>query len=442
MIIKKYLANSVEEALALVKQELGSSHVILTTRQVQNSGFLGWFSATKVEVTAAVEEDDLKAYTNSKLGKKKREKSAPLGNLNESLQELKELVHEEPAPATYGDPRIRKREPAPRVKEMRQTSKKLVEAFAHPPAEAHAPTLEELRRVVREEMQGAQRGVSVGPMEDNEETVVGSVRFLMAKGIGRKKALAIQEKLGNVDLGKASPERTKHLNAIKNEIAMSLKTTGPIKLNPSEPTIVALVGPTGVGKTTTLAKLAAEFRENQRKRVALISLDNVKLGAREQIEVISREYALPVRTATNLSQLKEAIAAFYDQDLILIDTGGRSQYQATEVLALGDFLTSDPRIQIYLALSATTKDVDCMGIIRQFTKMPLKGLIFTKLDETIAYGMMVSVCEKSGLPISYITNGQKIPRDIQSADSDEIAKSILMQHNSAACERIRQMATG
>jgi flagellar biosynthesis protein FlhF len=235
--------------------------------------------------------------------------------------------------------------------------------------------------------------------------------------------------------------RAQRLNAMRTEIAASIKTTGPITLSPGTPTVVALVGPTGVGKTTTLAKIASQYKHYLKKRVAFISLDNVKLGAREQIEVISREHQIPFRTAGSSEELKEAIAAFYDQDLILIDTGGRSQYQTTEVVALADLLTADSRIKIYLALSATTKDVDCMGIVKQFSRMPIKGLIFTKLDETIAYGMMVTVCERSRVPISYLTNGQKVPRDLQIAESGEIAKSILMQHNSKACTRIREMAT-
>ena len=493
MIVKKYLANSLGDAVELIKLELGAQHMILTTRNVQKKGLFGWLSSSQVEVTAAIDEADLRAHNERKRGsgQKKRvqkDQGEGLGNLSQNLEDLKRMVDQEqkPAPAmavvknkkvetatTYGDPRLKQQRsveepkkmpqpsmPAPSgaAREIENATSNLMKEFGHlrsepepkpnvpepqPTRKEESGTADRLRKVIREEMLRAQKGVSVGSLRQNDEETVGSVRFLMAKGLSRAKALGIEERLnqqfGPVDLKQPSSDRASRLNALKNELRDAIQTTGPITLKQGQPTYVAMIGPTGVGKTTTLAKIAGKYTRQLNKKVGIISLDTTKMGAREQIRAVADTLKVPVQIVESPSQLPGAMEAFKGQDLVLIDTGGRSQYKKAEVDTLADLMEMDGRIQNYLVVSATTKDVDVFGIVKQFSRIPLKGLIFTKLDETIAYGMMVNVCDKTGLPLSYLTTGQQVPEDIKVADADEIAKSILMQHNDAAAESLRRM---
>ena len=130
-----------------------------------------------------------------------------------------------------------------------------------------------------------------------------------------------------------------------------------------------------------------------------------------------------------------------DYDLVFIDTGGRSQYDWQDVDSLGAMLVGIDNLKLYLTLSATTKDVDVYGIIQQFSSLGIESLIFTKLDETIAYGLFVNVCEKMKLPISYLTAGRRVPQDLKICDAADVAKKILVEHNGAKFKDLRDLAS-
>jgi flagellar biosynthesis protein FlhF len=514
MIIKKYLANDLNTAVELVKQELGPDAVVLTTRHVRSNGFFGWFASNKVEVTVAIEEAQLKKFNETKLsavknakGSQKEKKgttSAPVQaseskssartgsdgeELNQELEKLKRAFSGNESMGSQGDkvtlsskaqaytPSGKNRAtPTATPTNDRERGQQnnlakfergLLSTFGGSVsgAEERSNTgsnlaktrnseqekgakrgteAEELRQIIREEMMRAQGSVSVGPIgEENSEEVVGSVKFLMAKGLSRKNALEIHEtlneKCGLVDLTQPSHERTNYINAMKGELVGRMQTTGPLQFKSGEATVMALVGPTGVGKTTTLAKVAAHFK-NQRKRVAIISLDTQKLGAREQIQALANKLQTPFEVVDTPQKLQRAVREFADADLILIDTAGQSQYQDHSIDQLQEMLSSIPQAHVALTVSAATKDIDIFGAVRKFAPLKLASLIFTKLDETIAYGVMVNVSYQTGLPIEFLTTGQSVPGDLELAEKSDIAKRILIEHNDARSMRLRQLA--
>ncbi len=135
--------------------------------------------------------------------------------------------------------------------------------------------------------------------------------------------------------------------------------------------------------------------------------------------------------------LTKAVEEFEDKDLILIDTGGRCRYDWEQADDVFSCLRDVRGIKTYLTVSATTKDLDIFGTIRQFSMLDIEGLIFTKLDETIAHGVVANVCYKSGIPISYLAAGRNIPDDICIADANDIAKGILMRHNARSLKILK-----
>ncbi len=189
--------------------------------------------------------------------------------------------------------------------------------------------------------------------------------------------------------------------------------------------IWSFIGPTGVGKTTTLAKLAAHFSLRFNKKITLITIDTYRIGAVEQLKTYARILKLPMEIVTEGEGLKEVILNHRDQDLLLIDTAGRNPYHPGQLEELKNFLTVDPRIENHLVLSATTKDADLAQMVERFSILPIQSYIFTKIDETEGYTSLFNQMLRYKKPLSYLTNGQKVPEDIELATKGRVASLIL-----------------
>jgi len=184
--------------------------------------------------------------------------------------------------------------------------------------------------------------------------------------------------------------------------------------------VAALIGPTGVGKTTTIAKLAARYNQRHGPRnVALISTDSYRIGAFEQLSTFGIIMDTPVKLVRTAQELQDAIAAFSDKSLILIDTAGMSQrdLRLSQQFAL---LNDAPRIRSYLVLSANAQHSVLRETVAAFTRVPLQGVILTKVDETTRLGAALSVVHEKRLPLAYISNGQRVPEDLQAARIDAV----------------------
>jgi flagellar biosynthesis protein FlhF len=188
--------------------------------------------------------------------------------------------------------------------------------------------------------------------------------------------------------------------------------------------IWSFIGPTGVGKTTTMAKIAAHFSLRFRKRISLISIDTYRIGAVEQLKTYARILRLPLEIAPGRGEFQEILRRNCHQDLVLIDTAGRNPYQPGQLEELKDFLTVDPRVENHLVLSATTKDSDLAQIVQRFS-LPIQSYIFTKIDETEEYTSLFNQLLRYKRPLSYLTNGQRVPEDIELATKGRVANLVL-----------------
>lgn len=216
----------------------------------------------------------------------------------------------------------------------------------------------------------------------------------------------------------------KWLTLIQELLAKKIKTSGGFTLD--KPKKIALVGPTGVGKTTCLLKLYDLL--SQEKKVALATLDHDKGGASRQIEKYVKK--APLKQIDQLSHY----------DVALIDTAGCNYYEPQRVERVRDQLIDNEELEIHLVLSSTMKEVDLYGAIHQFSILPLTSVIMTKLDETLSSGSLVNLSAKIDLPISYIAYGYPLPGKIEAASASEIAHKILTELNEEPFQLLRQLA--
>jgi flagellar biosynthesis protein FlhF len=189
----------------------------------------------------------------------------------------------------------------------------------------------------------------------------------------------------------------------------------------------ALVGPTGVGKTTTIAKLAAYFSLKRAQKVLLLTIDTYRIGAVEQLATYARILGLPLKVAASPKELKSFLEERGEQDLVLIDTAGRSPNNTGMLAELRDFLTVSPVIGSHLVVSATTKEGDLKKILSGFGCLPLEGYICTKLDETDQYLPLFNQLVPTRRPLAYFTHGQRVPEDLEQVTKSRIVRLLSNQ---------------
>lgn len=223
----------------------------------------------------------------------------------------------------------------------------------------------------------------------------------------------------------APKNSVKALKALEKFIKKTIRMANGITLYSDRPRVVALIGPTGVGKTTTLAKIAAKFVLEQGAKVALITADTYRISAVEQLKTYSDILGLPLEIVYNPDALRQAIAKHRDKQLILIDTAGRSQYNEYQMQELSGLLAIDEDIEKHLVMSATTKTSDGVELLENFSICHPDRVIFTKVDETSTHGIILNILNRRKVALSYMTNGQSVPDDIEPASVERLAELLL-----------------
>jgi flagellar biosynthesis protein FlhF len=226
------------------------------------------------------------------------------------------------------------------------------------------------------------------------------------------------------------PDQRKNADVIREKLAEQLEkmmpVAGPIlRCKASGPHVVALIGPTGVGKTTTVAKLAANLKLRENRRVGLITIDTYRIGAVDQLKKYADILGSPLRVVTTPQELRDAIKAMNDCEYVLIDTAGRSPADTLKLHELKNFLTVAQPDEVHLVLS-TTASQECIELaIARFSEVRVDKIIFTKLDEAVHVGVILNVIRKVKKSLSYITTGQDVPDDIEVGKPRKLAQRIL-----------------
>jgi flagellar biosynthesis protein FlhF len=203
-----------------------------------------------------------------------------------------------------------------------------------------------------------------------------------------------------------------------------IRTAGPIRASAGR-SVVALVGPTGVGKTTTIAKLAANFRLKEKRNVGLITVDTYRIAAVEQLRTYADIIDLPMEVVSTPREMREAVTRMSDLEIILMDTAGRSPRDEVKIQELRAMLAEAKADQVHLVLSAVGGAAALKRTAEQFAAVGVSALVLTKLDEATSLGSVLPMLRASKLPLSYVTDGQNVPDDIQVADATRLARMVL-----------------
>jgi len=282
--------------------------------------------------------------------------------------------------------------------------------------------LESLQEEVRalKRMLGEQ--VPAGPKVPHG--VAQALARLREQDLPEEECQALTQPLAAPELVKQAEDPRWVWGQLAAQLAAAIPTVPPWDFSRT-PMVVPLVGPTGVGKTTTIAKLAANFAMLAKKSVGLVTVDTYRIAAVEQLRAYANIMGLELLVAYTPDELRRAVAAMADRDLILIDTAGRSQHHAMHMAELRAFLEVLPEPEVHLVISATTRRQDMELIVDRFQATGFERLIITKLDETRVYGSLYMAPRLAGKPLAYLTTGQSVPDDIEVAYGEQVAQLIL-----------------
>jgi len=208
-------------------------------------------------------------------------------------------------------------------------------------------------------------------------------------------------------------------------IASRIDVAGPTVLEGPSPRIIALIGPTGVGKTTTLAKLAAQFKLREGHSVGLITIDTYRIGAVDQLRTYAEIIDVPLKVVLTPKELQRAVAEYKDMDFILLDTAGRSQRDVLKMNELRQFLDAVRPDETHLVLSSTCGQKNVESVLERFNQFKIDRVLLTKMDEAVSFGIVLTVLQKTRQKLSYVTVGQDVPNDIEAGQPRKLAELIV-----------------
>ncbi len=441
----KVKARTLDEAYAKLRKQFGDDAVVLGTHQVTEGGVLGLFAKRMVEVTAAVPADAVRPGPPRKQSPAERAYSeqsvlqtpvpsmgaaSPNPASDRNVAHYEQILREAHArmhgagPAASAQPQAQVHQPPPAARAA------MPSGGASPvlPFPSRAPDPESASGVSRE-LQEIREMVQVlyseHPGAGLPAEFAPHYRTLVERGVSRKVAAGLVAAVAkNSDLEIIRDGRV-FLERLHFEIRRIIRVTGGIALQPGRRRIVALCGPTGVGKTTNLAKLAAHYAVRERARVGLITADSYRIAAPEQLRTYANIIGVPMRVVNDPAELSQALADFQGFDLVLLDTAGGSQFNLEQINELKGVLAAARPHETLLVLPAGGQLADTRSVVSNFKCLNPTSLMFTKLDETNSYGAVLSLLAESGLPLSYVSVGQSVPDDIRPVTPGLIANLIL-----------------
>tara|TARA_R110002095_G_scaffold173588_2_gene150954 strand:- start:2553 stop:3884 length:1332 start_codon:yes stop_codon:yes gene_type:complete len=434
--VRTFKAASMQEALTLVRQEMGSDAVILQTKQIPGrKGLLPWskpkdeFEITaglgiNVRTPSAVQKNAAAAGTlrhrasNLQPAHKYAETASTPAAAYRSAPPLRQPVAPESQPEKAAPPRQRRfdqrtRETVPRPMRPEHKSYDPTEEFAEK-LNAIQEMLETLDRRTR-----SPRSTEV-PAE-LFQIYTNLIDAEVEEGIAHQLITKLKQN--------SSSEQLKDMTASKALLAAliesQLKCAAPIKPVPGQRKVVALVGPTGVGKTTTIAKLAANFRLRDNIKMGLVTVDTYRIAAVEQLRTYAEIIDLPMKVVSNPQEMQQALDELVGLDLVLVDTAGRSPSDDLKIQELERLFREVPIDEVSLVMSMTSSAKSLEAIAKRFQVARPTSMILTKMDEAPVMGSLLSLSQNVKLPVRYLTTGQDVPDDIEPANAARIARLIL-----------------
>lgn len=409
MIIKKFTGKTEAEATEAAKKELGSNLVIMNVREVKKKGLFAFLLPKQIEVTAALEEEALARTQYGSILRTAADKEIRTEQQNLSAKNSTENIEKKlDSLQTLLESQLNNRQ------SEKEESAKTQDV---PDAEGKEDKPQDMAAAEKKEEEK-------NPEQDK------FIRLLYNKMLDNE----MDEKYVNSILEDASKTKKADLpfdyllaNIYQKMVLKFGKSEG---ITPSEkgPRIVLFIGPTGVGKTTTIAKLAGRYCVEEKKKVALLTADTYRIAAAEQLRTYANILETPFRIIYTPEELQAAVEDYWDCDYIFIDTAGRSHQNTDQLEKMKEMvaaLKKPENYQVFLVLSATTKYRDLQKIADCYGKIADFELIFTKLDETEAVGNLLNMKLYTDAPIAYVTCGQNVPDDMEAFNPQKTVKQIL-----------------
>lgn len=389
MKIKKYLAPSMPEAMQQIRADLGSDAVILNSKIVQTGGFLGFFRKKKIEVIAAIDPMPKKVPEQVVKVKQplKNVKVADSEQVNQSV-----LLPKQPDKklSVNGEEQVLLKE----ITELKKLMKNM-HVNGRTSSVIYPDVLQKIASVLDEqEIAPTIKEELMNDLVEKWFTVENKPEFQEVSAWAKQ---LLVKRISHVQYGEISYQKK----------------------------FVNVVGPTGVGKTTTLAKLAATAVLKDKKRAAFITTDTYRIAAIDQLKTYAKILCVPLEVCYTIEDFQHALEKFNKYDVVFIDTAGRNFRNKQYVEDLQEMIQFDDQMETFLVLSLTSKLKDMEEIYEQFSMVDIQKLIFTKVDETANYGAIVNMIEKYNVGVAYLTNGQDVPDDIFAVNPDVIMNTIF-----------------
>jgi flagellar biosynthesis protein FlhF len=408
MIVKKYTGDTETEAVMKAKTDLGPNAVVLNVKTMKQRGFAKLFKKDYVEITAALEEKEFAQAINSK---------------KPTINNATKTVTPEPSPEAKTASKIDFR--ADDNVKMRSKSTEVIEE-----------KLDDIHKMIRNKIEKedteteTKENKTVKPSQNNANFKSLKLIYnkLLENEVDEKYANAIINDIEN------SLKKESNLDSILASVYQKiiLKLGEPAVINDNErKKVIFFVGPTGVGKTTTIAKLASDYKLNRGKKIAMITADTYRIAAVEQLNTYASILDVCVNVIYTPSEIVENVNELSHNDMIFVDTAGRSHKnvsQRDEVIEMINLVKDaglDIDIEVFLVLSVTTKYKDLVAIADAYKQLDDIRLLFTKIDETNSLGNILNIRWYTDAPLSYSTYGQNVPDDIEKLDVQKLAKNLL-----------------
>lgn len=393
MLIKKFQGATEQEALQLAKQELGKDVIITHIKKISPKGIYRLFKKPIVEITAAVDEDNFYEKKNA---------FQALG--------AEAIRHEQQKKAVVFEPKAMSEE-------------------VH--SSAIEKKLDSLQTMLEKQLKD--QTVTTAEKEETRADEQSAAMICVQMIYNQLIANEVEEVYANKIIGeieqsiKPDASVDNILSTIYQKLVLKLGQTKTLETEDGKTKYVFFIGPTGVGKTTTIAKLASSLKLGKKAKVALFTADTYRIAAVDQLRSYATILNIPLRVIYSETEMQEAMDDFKGYDIILIDTAGRSHKNREQRDDIEKLIMSVPEEQreIYLVVSATTKYKDLVKITEAYAEISKYVLVFTKLDETGCIGNILNVKMMTGAPLSYATFGQNVPDDISKINPQTIAKQLL-----------------
>lgn len=425
MIIKKFQAKTEEAALELARKELGSGIVVMNVKKVKKKGLFSIFKPQQVEVTVALEEEEKQNFREAVA------KVSEIARQSEAAGNSRSAKTEPEQPAKQG-----KAEPGAQPEKQRQQEKqrrpeKNTQTIDSRQESAIEEKLSTLQNLLEKQISDVQEKEKDSTEEEKkEDSNVAFFQLLYKMLLDNEIEETYAGQLVDELDGSVKPDMPIDylLSVVYQKMVLKF---GQIKtIQPAEkgPKLVYFIGPTGVGKTTTIAKIASRFSVVEKKKIVLLTADTYRIAAAEQLRTYANILEVPFRIIYTPQEIRTAIEDYAAYDYIFVDTSGHSQKntdQRDDTLALLRAADGQAEKEVYLVVSATTKYRDLLNIADTYKKLTDFRLVFTKLDETQCQGNLFNLRLHTDAPMSYVTCGQNVPDDIGEFDAQKTVKLLL-----------------